>query len=82
MLIKLIYVAFFIAAFGYGGEGGVNLAVAGAVLPVVVNNAAGLQMRIHRDAAQVFKAAFFQLAADGIGQAVAGGNVAFGVLVI
>ena len=82
VLIKFVNVAFFIAAFSNSGVIFVNLAVAWAVLAMVINNAAGLQVRIYRYAAKVFKTAFFQIAADGIGQAVAGRDVTFAVLVV
>ena len=60
-----------IPALDYRRIPAVDPVIAGAVFIVVIDDPAGLQVGIDRDRADIFEAAFLQIPADLIRQAVA-----------
>ena len=62
---------FVIPALYYRRIPAVDPVIAGAVFIVVIDDPAGLQVGIDRDRADIFEAAFLQIPADLIRQAVA-----------
>ena len=67
---SLHILSFPVPAFPHRGIGRIDPLIAGTVLIVIVHDAAGLQVGIHRDAAHVLEAVFLQFLCDLIRQAV------------
>ena len=73
---------FKIPSFADGRVASVDPLVAGALVAVIVDDPARLQMRVDRYCTEVFEAAPFQFPADPVGETVAYRNIAFFMSVI